>query len=199
MPNRRISADLKMAALRLFTQNHLDVPTICGACGFSERTFWRVLALYRETGSPVQLKMSQRRGRPRIMIHEDIEYLLRLVRANPSYFLDELLSLLRTNRFISVHFTTIFRTLERCNISRKKLRSIAAERNESRRSAYILHMAQYDAEEIGFIDEVSKDGRTPNQAYALLTVNGIDAAMVVQNGMNREKFLEFLQGWVVRV
>ncbi|KAI0026517.1 hypothetical protein K488DRAFT_12436, partial [Vararia minispora EC-137] len=71
------------------------------------------------------------------------------------------------------------------------------------------------------INEVSKDGCMPNQAYgrshkgrraemnqsweqgicismtALLTVNSIDTAMVVQNGMNREKFLEFLQGWVV--
>jgi 23S rRNA maturation-related 3'-5' exoribonuclease YhaM len=39
-----------------------------------------------------------------------------------------------TNRFISVHFTTIFRELERIGLNYKKLKRIAKERNE------ILHV-----------------------------------------------------------
>ncbi|KAG1735626.1 uncharacterized protein EDB91DRAFT_1144403 [Suillus paluster] len=53
------------------------------------------------------------RGRLRALDREDIDCLLHLVRQNPDYFLDELMHLLATNQFISVHFTTIFRKLER--------------------------------------------------------------------------------------
>jgi hypothetical protein len=36
---------------------------------------------------------------------------------NPDYFLDEFINMLKTNQFISVHFTTIFHELERIDIS----------------------------------------------------------------------------------
>jgi hypothetical protein len=42
-------------------------------------------------------------------------------------------------------------------LSRKKLKYIASERNEELRAAFVAHMSQYDATEIEFIDEVSKD------------------------------------------
>jgi len=42
-------------------------------------------------------------------------------------------------------------------MGRKKLKHITSERNEELRAAFIARMSQYDATEIGFIDEVSKD------------------------------------------
>jgi hypothetical protein len=68
--------------------------------------------------------------------------------------------LLATNRFISVHFTTIFRALERAGVSGKKLKKIAKKRNETLRAHFIARMAQYEPEELGFLDETSKDERT---------------------------------------
>jgi hypothetical protein len=53
---------------------------------------------------------------------KDIEYLLELVHDNSDYFLDEFVSLARTNHFISIHFTTVFNELERTGMSRKKLK-----------------------------------------------------------------------------
>ena len=67
-------------------------------------------------------------GRPRLLHFDDVNYLLRLVRLRPDWFLAELLGLLKTNRFISVHYVTIHRELCRAHVSLKKLKKIASER-----------------------------------------------------------------------
>jgi hypothetical protein len=127
--------------------------------------------------------------------------------------------LLKTNRFI--YFTSIFRELERAGLSYKKLKRIAKERNENLRAEFIARMAQYDPTELGFVDETSKDERTPGRRYgrskkgkraekeqvfvrgrrtsteALLTLDGIIAATVVEGSMTQELFLEWLKNIVV--
>lgn len=45
-------------------------------------------------------------------------------------------------------------------VSRKKLKKIAAERNEEDQNDFIHRMAQYDPEELGFVDETSKKDKT---------------------------------------
>jgi hypothetical protein len=96
---------------------------------------------------------------------DDIDYLRRLISHRPDWFLDELQHHITTNRFISAHFTTIHRELKRAQVSMKKLRKIASERNENLRADYIRHMAQYRPEQLGFLDEVSKDERTLARRY----------------------------------
>ena len=151
-----------------------------------------------------------------------MQYLLRLVRQNPDYFLDELLHLLQTNRFISVHYVTVHRELERAGVSYKKLKRIALERDEGRRAHFVTRMAKYSAEELGFLDETSKDNQTPTCRFgrsrkgkraekkqpfvwgcrtsteALLTLDGIVAGTVVEGSMTKVKFLEYLEFTVVR-
>ena len=82
------------------------------------------------------------RGVPQLLHCEDIQYLIRLIRQNPDYFLDELLHLLLKNRFISVLYATIHRELEWAGVSTKKLKHIACERDENKRADFILCMAQ---------------------------------------------------------
>lgn len=111
MPGRHISCDVKVAAVRLHERDLLDVNDILDCCGFSCRTWFRVLKLWRETGDVVSPRMGQP-GRKRLLICEDLDYLLTLIRDNSDYFLDELLKLLETNRFISIHYTTVHREFE---------------------------------------------------------------------------------------
>ncbi|KAG2355471.1 hypothetical protein BDR07DRAFT_1541054, partial [Suillus spraguei] len=86
--------------------NLLSLRDILDSCGFSERTWFRILRLWRKTGDVVNHQPSTAmRGRLRAHDCEDIDCLFRLVRQNPDYFLDELMHLLATNQFISVHFT----------------------------------------------------------------------------------------------
>ncbi|KAF8968728.1 hypothetical protein BDZ97DRAFT_1755026 [Flammula alnicola] len=220
MPYRKISRDVKIAAIRLYERELLDLEDILDCCGFARRTWFRILKLWRETGDVIPESQSIR-GRVRNLDQEDLAYLLELIRDNPDYFLDELLYLLDTNRFISVHYTTIFRELERLNVSRKKLKKIALERNEERRADFVARMAKYDPEEVGFLDEMSKDGRSLGRRYgrsrknrraekkqvyvrgrrtsteALLTLDGIVAGTVVEGSMTKELFLEYLEFNVV--
>ena len=72
--------------------------------------------------------------------------------------------LLQTNRFIAVHFMTVQRELVRAGISSKKIKKIASERNENLRADYVARMAQYTPDQLGFLDEVSKDERTSFRA-----------------------------------
>ena len=152
----KISPDVKLAAIKLYEKNLLSLDDILDCCGLSERTFWRVRKLYQET-SDVEPPTCTTRGRPKKLHFDDVTYLLALVHQWPDWFLDELLDLLDTNRFISVHYTTIHRELERAGVSVKKLRIIAKERDEDLRADFIQQMGQYSAEEIGFLDEFSKD------------------------------------------
>ncbi|OJA21468.1 hypothetical protein AZE42_13558 [Rhizopogon vesiculosus] len=90
---------------------------ILSCCGFSESTWYQVLKLWRETGDVVNYPTSVR-GRARHLDSENLEYVLQLVRDNLNYFLDELSNLARTNRFISIHFTTVFNELQQAGMSR---------------------------------------------------------------------------------
>jgi transposase len=208
--------------MNLYERDLLPLDDILDCVGFSESTFWRVLKLWRETGL-VKKETFGIRGRPRLLHHDDVQYLIRLVHHRPSWFLDELLDLLEDNRFISVHFTTIHRELVRAGMSRKKLRRIAKERNENVHANFIRRMAQYEPDQLGFLDETSKDERTVMRrngwakrgrraemqgifvrgrrlsAEGLLTTDGMLATLIVEGSMTRQKYLEFLELTVVRV
>ncbi|KAJ7608829.1 hypothetical protein DFH06DRAFT_1275025 [Mycena polygramma] len=221
MGYRTISRDVKIAAINLYLHGRLSLQEILNCVGFSERTFYRILELWRTTGDVVTYKKST--GRPRKLHHNDVQYLLRLVNHSPDWFLDELGLLLKNNRFISVHYTTIHRELaNRVGVSLKQLTRIATERNEPSRNDFVREASQYPPEYIGFLDETSKNDKTPARrrgrakkgkraikkqkfvrgpratAIGFLTLDGITASMVVEGSMKRVDYLEFLEYHVVR-
>jgi transposase len=220
MGHRKISRDVKIAAIRLYERHLLPLNSILDCCGLSERTFYRILKLWRQTGD-VNNPARNFCGQLRTLDHDDVQFLLRLVCQNPDCFLDELLHLLETNCFVSTHYTTIHRELERAGVNFKKLKCIAKERNEHQRADFIRRMAQYGPEELGFIDETSKDERKAGRRYGrskkgmcatkkhvfvrgrrtsttgLLTTDGIVAGTVVEGSMTKAMFMEFLEYAVV--
>jgi transposase len=147
MGNRKISPDLKLAAVRLHERGILTTREILECVGFSRRTFLRICKLYRETGDVVKPR-SEYIGRPRALNIEDVAYLTELVQHRPDWFLDELAGLVQRNRFISLHYTTIHRELHRAGISLKKLRKVAKERNEDVRADFMRRMAHYTSDEL---------------------------------------------------
>ena len=159
-----ISRDLKLAAVRLWEGNLLALPDILNCCNFSRATFYRIIKLWQETGDVVS-HTGRQHPHSRFLDATDIQYLNQLIEENPDYFLDELLRLLKTNRFISVHYTTIHNQLLRSGVSHKKLQRIASERDEEKRANFIARIAQYAPHELGFIDEVSKDERSIGRRY----------------------------------
>jgi transposase len=136
MPFHKISRDLKLAAVRLYQGNHLPLDDILDCLKMSESTFYHVLSLWNTTGDVVRHTFGIC-GCPQVLHFDDVDYLKQLIKAHPDWFLDELLSLLETNRFILVHYTTIHHELVRANVSAKKLKTIAAERNENLQADFI--------------------------------------------------------------
>jgi len=90
--------------------------TIIDCVGFSESTFCRTLKLWRETDNVVT-PLCATRGRPCLLHYDNIDYLVRLIEHRPAWFLDELAELLDSNWFISAHYVTVHRTLERAGVS----------------------------------------------------------------------------------
>jgi transposase len=219
---RKISRDVKIAAVKLYECHLLDVDDILDCCNFSRRTWFQILKLWRETGDVVSEAQSIS-GRLRTLDYDDIHYLQNLIEDNPDYFLDELLHLLKTNRFISLHFTTVFRELQRARVSHKKLQRIAREQDEDRRIDFMRRMVQYDPEELGFIDEVSRDERSIGRHYGwskksrrakkkqpfvwgrctstvgVLTLDGFVAGTTVEGSLTKEILLEWLEFNIVGV
>lgn len=220
MPFRKIPREIKISAIRLFEDNILPLPAILDYLSLSKRTFYRILDLWNTTGDVVR-HTNGVKGRSRILHYSDIDYLKRLIKHRPDWFLDELLYLLETNRFVSAHYTTIHRELVRAGLSSKKIKKIASERNENLRADYIGRIAQYSPEQLGFLDEVSKDERSSFRAHGrsqkgtravqkgvfvrgrrfsalgLLTIDGMISNTVVEGSMTRVMFLEYLEGSVV--
>ena len=102
-------------------------------------------------------------------------------------------------------------------MSVKKLKQITQERNKECRAAFIEKVAQYTLEQLGFLDEVSKDERTPSHhsgrskkgiwaekkqpfiqghctsTEVLLTLDSIIAGTVVEGSMTKLMFLDYLE------
>ncbi|KIY45525.1 hypothetical protein FISHEDRAFT_21260, partial [Fistulina hepatica ATCC 64428] len=189
------SRDLRWAAVNLYAKGLFTTKEIASICNFSPRTFYRIIKIWRETGD-VFKESTALRGRPRLLAYDDIDYLLRLIEFNPTWFVDELQELLQHNRLVAVHYATICHTLERCGISAKKLKICASERNENVRLDHIRQAAAFTPEQIGFIDETSKDNRTVFR-IGFLTLEGMSASKVVEGSMTRDIFLEWFEHQVV--
>ena len=218
----RLSRDVKQAAVRLWEGNLLALPDILNSCNFSRATFYRILKLWKETGDVVSHRNASH-SQTRLLDGTDIQYLNQLVEENPDYFLDELLRLLKTNRFISVHYTTIHNQLLRCGVSHKKLQRIASERNEDNRANFITRIAQYAPHELGFIDEVSKDEWSIGRRYGrsrrgrrarksqpfvrgrrtstvgCLTLDGFVSGTSVEGSFTKVSFLDWLEHSLVSI
>ncbi|KAF8467535.1 hypothetical protein DFH94DRAFT_612065, partial [Russula ochroleuca] len=130
MPYRKISRDVKLAAIRLHERALLPLSDIIDCLKITCATFYRILHLWRTTGDVIKRTFGIL-GRPRFLHLDDIDYLKRLISHRPDWFLEELQYLLATNRFISLHFATIHCELKRAQVSVKKLKKIATERNDN--------------------------------------------------------------------
>ncbi|KAG2335586.1 hypothetical protein BDR05DRAFT_898151 [Suillus weaverae] len=187
MGNRKISPDLKLAAIHLHEWGILTTHEILECVGFSRRTFLQVCKLYRETGDVIK-PHSEYISRPRALNIEDVVYLTELIQHRPDWFLDELAGLMQQNCFISLHYITIHRELHCAGISLKKLCKVAKERNEDVWADFMQRMAHYTSDKLCFIDKTSKDA---------LTVDGIIAGHIVEGSLRCKGYLNFLEHSVV--
>ncbi|KAJ7131307.1 hypothetical protein C8R44DRAFT_904363, partial [Mycena epipterygia] len=78
-------------------------------------------------------------------------------------------------------------------MSTKDLTVIAMERSEPSRLDYSCEVSQYLSEYLGFLNETSKNDKTPARRHD----HGIVASKVVEGSMHQDQYLEFLEYQVV--
>jgi transposase len=163
MVYRKISQDMKERALQLL-QDGWDLDDIVDALGMSGRSIsrWsRNLKLTGHISSPwVQ------RGRLRLLNAAAIDDLCGLISETPSLFLDEIGEWLALYHDIPISTTALHNTLRDMGFSYKVLKRTAAQRDEEQRSAWRDEVANnLSREQLVFLDESSKDGRTFYRTY----------------------------------
>lgn len=221
MGNRRISDDLKEAALRLQDRGRDSTREILKIVAFSRSTLHRTRKRKVLTGH-VTKAVAHGRGRPRTLAEQDADYLVRLARHKPTTFLDEYRERLERYRHLPASLSTIHRTFTRNRMSLKKIQKMAAERSPSARADYSRRIAIYPAHYLITIDEVSKDDRTYARIFgrseigaraecsqpfvrkrrftgvaAMALGKGIIGAKVVEGSLCRKTYVEFLRDSIV--
>ncbi|KAG1846152.1 hypothetical protein C8R48DRAFT_569848, partial [Suillus tomentosus] len=192
MGNRRISDDLKDAALRMVNKGYAT-PEILSITQISKSTIYRTQRRKRATGGVAKIQAIGR-GRPRAFTQHDVQFLIRLARHNPTLFLDEYQTRLRDGRFLLASLSTIHQSFKRAGINVKHIEKIAAERDPLRCADFVRRVSQYSPASLLCLDEVSKDDRTYSRRWGRA---GIVAAKVVEGSFNRESFIDFLRNDVV--
>nr|GAT48928.1 transposase domain-containing protein [Mycena chlorophos] len=216
MPGVAIGEQLRRRIVAWRYEEEMPTPEIAMLAGCSERTVYNVLRQHREFGVPVN-PHARTRGRARALNMGDINFMLSLLAANPSLYLDELQTQLFEVRGVDVALATISRSLQRVETSKKKVVSEAAERNERLRATWKATHGDIPLEYMVWLDESSVDDRTNHrtvgwaelgrvcvrratwirgQRFSMLpalTSDGIAALDIFEGSVTKDRFLGFLE------
>ncbi|KAK0505273.1 hypothetical protein EDD18DRAFT_1344075 [Armillaria luteobubalina] len=146
---RHISKDLKERALWLYHNDFID-DDIASLLGYGSVI---------PPPNPFQ-------GRPPLLHAEAMNDLVSLSYESPQLFLDEIQEWLAVAHDLSISRSQLHQVIKDCGVTYKLMRRAAAERDEQAREDWRQeHQAQYDASQILWIDETSKDDRTIYRHY----------------------------------
>lgn len=144
-----------------------------------------------------------------------------LVFENPSMYLVELISEIKSLINVDLSASTVCRLLKRYGITRKKIRQVAKQRCYSLRGMYIAHTFNFDVNMFVWLDETGTDRRdqlrkygyalrgvTPTyhrllcrgerlNAIATMSVQGIVVVEVIKGNVNEDVFYDFLRGSLI--
>ncbi|KAK0493878.1 hypothetical protein EDD18DRAFT_1077922 [Armillaria luteobubalina] len=161
---RHISKDLKERALWLYHNDFID-DDIASLLGVSECSIYHWLANVEQYGSVIP-PPNPFQGRPPLLHAEAMNDLVSLSYESPQLFLDEIQEWLAVAHDLSISRSQLHQVIKDCGVTYKLMRRAAAERDEQAREDWRQeHQAQYDASQILWIDETSKDDRTIYRHY----------------------------------
>lgn len=156
-------------------------------------------------------------GWPHILNRNDLNFIDSVLAAEPALYLDEIQEKLLTFQDIEVSISTISRILSWLDHTHKGIAKEALEREELLRATWQIDMAQYDPQQLVFIDEAGVDDHTNiwrsqgwapwglacvcrtsflrGQKYSALPALGLDGILaldIFKGLINQEGFIGFL-------
>lgn len=218
---RRLSDDLRARVPVMFWDQNISVKNICSYLGIRKSLVYNILAQYRDLGRPKPAL--HRQGYNQLLNKIDIRFLSSLIDLHPCLYLDEIQSELEKSRRIIVSIPTLVRALRKLDISRKTVSVRALERNDLKRSLYMLQIARLAPrpDMLVFIDEAARNAKTSLRKFGrakrgyrcvqrrefvrgarvsilpAITIDGIVAYDVIPGSVTTCKFLKFLERHVV--
>jgi len=219
MPNRAISSDLKRVAVRLSRIFPISIVAIL--TDISEDTVRRSIASADDADSRTSDSSDVprvTRGRPRIFNEDDEKFIRGLVEQRTDGYLDELQAEIARVLNKDVSIPTLWRTLDRLNISNKRLTRPAEESRPDQRMEFLEVVAEYSADQLVFTDESYCDKRNTSRLtgwsergtratvpapfkrgrrYSILpalSLDGILDVAVIEGAVNGDVFIEFIKG-----
>lgn len=220
-PTRRIGLEMREAIVRWYYDYNWSIDECAHASGRCRRSIYNILGLYDTFGTPQNL-LACRTGRRRSLTDQDHNFIVGLVRARPTIYLDEIQLMLEEQCDVSVSVATLSRTLFRLSLSNKSVARQASERDELLRAIWQGEWGVYNADNYVWIDESSVDdtatlrlnGWAPYNVacvkrnlfcrgvrYSMLpalTSEGMAALDIFEGSVDRERFLRFIREQVVR-
>ncbi|THU87052.1 hypothetical protein K435DRAFT_682351 [Dendrothele bispora CBS 962.96] len=191
MGNRKISSDLKEAALRMWDHGW-ELSDICAALVVSPRSMYRWRSLFEELGS-VNRPPSVLRGRPRIIGMLSLQACRDIYARNSDTYLSELQWYLAIEHDIAISISALQANLEKAvDLTRKVLHKIAIERDEQRRTDFRNGITDPHY----FTGNVFVRGTRYSLAAAMST-KGYIATRVVEGSYNAPEFFSFIVDEVV--
>ncbi|KAF6746652.1 hypothetical protein DFP72DRAFT_822948 [Ephemerocybe angulata] len=158
---RPASKDLKARIPILFYHHDFSVKEICRYLGVQKSLVYQSLAYFRRYGVAFNLE-AKKGGRPRKLSRIDVKFISSVVQRRHCSYLDEIQDELFRSRGTIISITTLYRTLRRLNYTRKRVSAIALERNEMKRNAFWMRIADVvtDLSQLMFVDEAARNNRT---------------------------------------
>jgi transposase len=163
-------------------------------------------------------------GRPKVLNPIAIEGLSDLLAESPGLYLDEIAEYLALYHDERLSITALHVNLTELGLTRKIMRRVALERDDALRAAWLEDtLLRYTADEMVFLDESSKDGRTVFRKYGrapqgeraviqesldrgtrysilpAITINGYIAVRVIEGSVDGAEFFDFVLDDLVRL
>ena len=146
----------------------------------SERSIWRYIALFEETGD---VKPAfYRHGPPRLLGEYEQLIVLQLIIQHSGIYLYELQERLMEHYSVRVGVSTICRTLGFMGCSRQVIRHVAIQRSDALRAKFMAEISMYDPSMFVWLDESGCDRRNGARkfGYSLRGIRPIDHRMLVR-------------------
>ena len=213
--------DLRWRIVWIYLTQDLSVAEIASLVCVSERTVWRYIALFRQTGD---VEPQQREYGPKKMLG-DLEQLtlLHLILENHGIYLYEIQTKLESLFGARVSTATICRTLRSMGCSRQVMRRVAIQRSDTLRARFMADVSVYDPKMFVWLDETGCDRRHTLRKYGyslrgipvsdhrllirgkrysaipVMSIDGIHDVYITEGTINGEKFAEYVQNCLLPV
>ena len=213
--------DLRWRIVWIYLTQDLSVAEIASLVCVSERTVWRYIALFRQTGD---VEPQQREYGPKKMLG-DLEQLtlLHLILENHGIYLYEIQTKLESLFGARVSTATICRTLRSMGCSRQVMRRVAIQRSDTLRARFMADVSIYDPKMFVWLDETGCDRRNTLRKYGyslrgipvsdhrllirgkrysaipVMSIDSIHDVYITEGTINGEKFAEYVQNCLLPV